>query len=114
MTNAFHAGAPLDERSKKFSDLLNQKVTEKMKVPDFAGIYVPLYDKYYTTDEIKALVAFYESPIGQKSLQVQTPMVLEATTKITPLVQQIMTDAENEIRKEHPELISDDGVGGIL
>ncbi|MBI5415336.1 MAG: DUF2059 domain-containing protein, partial [Candidatus Omnitrophica bacterium] len=35
---------------------------------------VPIYDKYYTPDELKEIVAFYKSPAGQK--------VIEATPKI--------------------------------
>ena len=45
----------------------------------FAGrkiieLNVPIYSKYYTHDEIRQLISFYESPLGQK------------VTKVTPLV----------------------------
>ncbi|MFM2064659.1 MAG: hypothetical protein RLZZ507_4330 [Cyanobacteriota bacterium] len=43
--------------------------------------YIPLYDKYFTNEEIKALIAFYQTPIGQKTLAV-TPQITQDSTEI--------------------------------
>ncbi|MBD2291946.1 DUF2059 domain-containing protein [Anabaena sphaerica FACHB-251] len=43
--------------------------------------YIPLYDKYFTNEEIKALIAFYQTPIGQKTLTV-TPQITRDSTEI--------------------------------
>jgi uncharacterized protein len=32
--------------------------------------YIPLYNKYFTHDDIKQLIKFYESPIGKRSVEV--------------------------------------------
>jgi hypothetical protein len=37
-----------------------------------------LYDKYFTGDEIKGLLAFYQSPVGQKAAQVLPSLTQEA------------------------------------
>jgi len=34
--------------------------------------YIPLYNKYYTHDDIKQLIKFYESPIGKRSVEVSS------------------------------------------
>lgn len=50
-------------------------------------ILLPIYDKYYTHDEIKALTTFFNSPIGKKYSAVNKPMTLdmmEAFSKRTP------------------------------
>lgn len=39
------------------------------------ALIVPIYDKYYSHDEIKELIRFYESPVGQKMVRTM-PQVL--------------------------------------
>jgi outer membrane lipoprotein-sorting protein len=41
-------------------------------------IYIPLYDSYYTDDEIKQLITFYESPLGKKVVRSSILIELEA------------------------------------
>ena len=77
MSRTIEAGAPANEKVHKFSELVNQRLVAKMKTADLSPYYIPVYDKYYTPDEIKALIAFYESPVGQKSLEVQASLSLE-------------------------------------
>lgn len=62
--------------SKRFRELLPEKInfSETME-----QIFFPLYDKYFTEDELKELVAFYKSPIGQKSISVTPNLLNEAT-----------------------------------
>lgn len=44
---------------------------------------VPLYDKYYTHQEIKDLIVFFKTPAGKKYASVLTPMMQE----IVPIAQ---------------------------
>jgi len=39
---------------------------------------IPVYDKYYTHDEIKQFIKFYESPLGKKMVQT-TPLIMNET-----------------------------------
>jgi hypothetical protein len=39
---------------------------------------IPVYNKYYTHDEIKQLIAFYESSLGKKLVEV-TPLLTQET-----------------------------------
>jgi hypothetical protein len=109
MTKAMIPSVP-DEKTQKFIDLVNQRLLQKMTTVDYAGLFVPVYDKYFTVDDIKVLIAFYESPVGTKVLKLQSPMMMEVSAKITPVVEQLGKDAENEIRKEHPELVPDGSI----
>ena len=34
------------------------------------NFYLPIYDNYYTHEEIKELIKFYESELGQKTLRI--------------------------------------------
>lgn len=47
------------------------------------GIMLPVYDKYYTHQEIRDLIEFFKTPTGKKYASVLKPMMLE----IMPIAQ---------------------------
>ena len=53
----------------------------KMKIDDLLYACVPAYSKYYTHDEIKQLIVFYESPLGRRMVEV-TPLLTQDTMAI--------------------------------
>ena len=48
----------------------------EMKAGDMIDIYVPIYNKYFTHQDIKELINFYDSPIGKKMIKVE-PYILQ-------------------------------------
>ncbi|MDZ8052599.1 MAG: DUF2059 domain-containing protein [Aulosira sp. ZfuVER01] len=42
----------------------------ELKPEDMTNEFIPIYSKYFTNDEIKQIIAFYQTPIGQKTLTV--------------------------------------------
>jgi hypothetical protein len=66
-------------------------------------------DEYYTLEDINAMIAFYESPVGQKTLQNQTKIAVEALQAFMPVVMKLTKQAEDEVKKEHPELVPGNG-----
>lgn len=80
---------------------LKQVAAQKLDLPTLiCQIYVPLYDKHYTREDIQAMLAFYKSPIGQKSLDLMPQIVAEATKNmnavIIPKLQSISAEMEAE------------------
>ena len=57
------------------------KFKKKLNIEDLLYACIPAYDKYYTHDEIKQLIAFYESSIGKKLAEV-TPLLTQDTMAI--------------------------------
>lgn len=55
------------------------------------------YGKYYTTDEIKGLTAFYKSPVGQKYIKVQDQVGQEV---VGGLMQKYMPQSIDAARKQ--------------
>lgn len=47
---------------------------EEIDYEYFIELLTPIYKKYYTQEEIQDIIAFYESPTGQKMIEVQ-PMI---------------------------------------
>lgn len=57
-------------------------LSEKVSAPGgLLELTVPIYDKYFTHSEIRELLAFYQSPIGQKSVAVM-PMALQESMEV--------------------------------
>jgi hypothetical protein len=45
---------------------------------ELIDLIVPIYDKYYTLEEIRELVRFYQSPAGQKTIKVLPQLSAES------------------------------------
>jgi hypothetical protein len=76
----------------------------KMDMHELLEKIIPVYDKYYTVDDLKAVNAFYESPAGQKVLA-HMPQVMQESMKIgqewgEKIGKQIAEEAEQESKKK--------------
>jgi len=92
----------VDVMTAQFKPLLpNANWAEILKKADFDGLLnecIPIYDKYFTHDEIKQLIKFYESPVGKKSVEKAPLMMGEIMTvsqqwgekKLAPVIQSEM------------------------
>jgi uncharacterized protein len=76
------------------------KFEKKMKVSDLIEKIIPVYDKYYSLEDLKIVNAFYESPAGQKFLST-LPQVMQECTKLgQEWGRKIGEQAEAEARQE--------------
>ena len=76
------------------------KFKEKMNINEFILAYVPVYSKYYTHDEIKQLIKFYESPLGKRMVEV-TPLLTQETMAIgQKFGEKLGQDIVNELIKD--------------
>jgi len=57
------------------------KLDKEMDSKQLLDKLIPIYDKYYTLDDLKAVNAFYLSPVGQRILQNQ-PLVLKESMAV--------------------------------
>ncbi|MBK1986533.1 DUF2059 domain-containing protein [Sphaerospermopsis aphanizomenoides BCCUSP55] len=48
---------------------------------DMIKEYIPVYSKYFTNEDIKGMIAFYQSPLGQKTLTL-LPQISQDSTEI--------------------------------
>ena len=63
-------------------------------------MYMPVYEKHLTLEELKAVAAFYESPVGKKYKEASL-IVMRETTPL--LVQQLHTEMSKEVMPEKSE-----------
>ena len=65
-------------------------------------MYMPVYEKHLTLAELKAVAAFYESPVGKKYKEASL-MVMRETMPL--LVEQLQTEMSKEIMPEKSERV---------
>lgn len=59
-------------------EAIKNKFKSKFKVEDVIRLVTPIYDKYLSTDDVKGLIVFYKTPLGQKMITVMPAMMNEA------------------------------------
>jgi TonB family protein len=99
-------GAPPEvlERAKKRQELTREIMLAKFHDLDFVELLVPIYDKHYSLDDINALIAFYKTPTGRRTLEIAPLINIEVRQSLTPILVKIMKDTQEQMKQEHPEL----------
>ena len=57
------------------------EIRKEMKVEELMELIVPVYDRHFSLEEIKQMVALYRSPIGRKIVE-KTPLVMQESAEI--------------------------------
>jgi hypothetical protein len=65
---------------------------------------VPVYDKYFSDEEIQGLAQFYGTPLGHKTLQVLPKLMSELQSQGQEWGQRVGRESMEEVLAEHPEL----------
>jgi uncharacterized protein len=100
MTNALPAGEYRD----KLVDLFFLKFHSKRDAQQILDLAVPAYDRYYTREEIRGLIEFYGTPLGQKTITVLPKLTGELQESGRKWGEQLGRDSMDEVLAEHPEL----------
>ena len=91
-------------RAKEIFDVYMTLLTEKIAEIDLVEMSIPIYDKYLSEEEIRGLIAFYESSLGQKLLNVQPQMMQETMQVVMPETMRVVKEIQREIEERFPEL----------
>ncbi len=70
---------------------------EKVSAEDMINIVVPIYDRHLTHDEIKDIIAFYESPTGKTLIQKLPLITGESMTAGQEWGQQLGMEIQNQL-----------------
>jgi hypothetical protein len=85
-------------------DLFFQKFRSKRDMTQLVDLVVPIYDKYYTDEEIKSLIQFYETPVARKMLAVLPKVLEESQAAGNKWGEELGRQSMTEVLAEHPEL----------
>lgn len=93
IVNMMKQSAPTVDDSfwESFATKWKAKFADKM-----VELYVPIYQKYLTLEDLKKIVAFYETPAGKKLGEATPKMTMESME----LGQKLGTEIAGELQKE--------------
>ena len=91
----------VEAMSKRFEERLVEKLDYNRMITEIAA---SVYDKNYTLEEIRDLIAFYKTPTGQKTLKLMPTIMSETMQavmeKLIPRIPVVLQELKDEDRKE--------------
>jgi uncharacterized protein len=100
MANALPAGEYRD----KLLDLFFAKFQSELKTQSLIDLAVPVYDKYFSDEDIKGMIQFYQTPLGQKAVKTMPQLMNELSQAGRKMGEDIGRRSMLEVMAEHPEL----------
>lgn len=85
-------------------ELFFEKFQSRADMQQMLDMAIPGYDKYFSDDEIKGLIAFYQTPLGQKAMQVLPGLSAELQSQGSKWGQELGRQCMSEVLSEHPDL----------
>ena len=98
------ASAPATDRGQQFVNAFIQDYKTKFNPDDATAQLVSIYDQHFTHDEIKGLLQFYGSPLGQKFASEMPKINAEMQATNRAFSTRIAKDVLRDLRKEYPGL----------
>jgi len=98
------ATVPNNEKGQAFVTSFIESYQKKFDVDQLTEQLVVIYDKHYTDDEIKTLLQFYGSPVGQK-VAAEMPKIsreIQAATRTTGA--KAAKEALQALKAQNPEI----------
>jgi hypothetical protein len=93
---------PDNERGKSFVSAFIDGYQKKYDPDDLADDLVVIYDRHFTDDEIKGLLQFYGSPLGQKMAVENSKLSAEIQTANKALSLRVAKSVLQDLRKQYP------------
>jgi len=107
MRPMMNSSLPPGEYREKLLDLFSERFQSKLHVEQFVNLTIPIYDKYFTQDEIEGLTKFYQTALGKKVITVLPQVLVESQTESMKLGEKYGREAMAEVLNEHPDLKKD-------
>jgi len=95
---------PPGEYREKLVDLFFAKFTAKADVERLLDLAVPVYDRNFSQQEIRGLIEFYQTPLGQKAIATLPKVTAELQEQGRKWGEDVGKDCMVEVLSEHPEL----------
>jgi hypothetical protein len=80
-------------------DSFMDEFTKTLDVSGMLGDFIPIYQRHLTRQDVQAMLAFYDSPTGQKILREQPAMMAEGMQAMQPRMRKMMEDIMDKAEK---------------
>ncbi|HEY6268471.1 MAG TPA: DUF2059 domain-containing protein [Candidatus Acidoferrum sp.] len=98
------ATVPNNDKGQAFVNAFAASYQKKFDVDQVTDQLVAIYDKHFTDDEIKGLLQFYGSPLGQKVAREMPKIGRETQAAIRAAGAKAAKDSLAELKQENPEI----------
>jgi hypothetical protein len=98
------ATVPNNDKGQAFVTSFIESYQKKFDVDQLTEQIVALYDKHYTDDEIKAMLQFYGSPVGQKVAAEMPKIACEIQAASRTTGAKAAKDALQALKAQNPEI----------
>jgi hypothetical protein len=95
---------PNNEKGRAFVNAFAASYEKKFDVDQVTSQLVTIYDKHFSDDEIKGLLQFYGSPLGQKVAAEMPKINRETQAAIRLANTKAAKDALAELKQQNPEI----------
>ena len=94
---------PNNPRAKQFADAFVARFPKHFAPDSLTERVIPIYDKYLTTDDLKGLLDYYRSPLGQRMLKALPEVTRESQAAGFALGQKAAKETMEELKVDFPE-----------
>lgn len=98
------ATVPNNDKGQAFVNAFAASYQKKLDVDQITDQLVAIYDKHYTEDEIKGLLQFYGSPLGQKVAAEMPKIGRETQAAVRTAGGKAAKEALAEMKQQNPEI----------
>jgi uncharacterized protein len=96
---------PDNPRAKQFADAFAQHFEKHFDPHALTETVIPIYDKHLSTEDLRELLAYYQSPFGQRMLKVLPEVARESQAAGFKLGQKAAEQAMEDLKPEYPEFV---------
>jgi hypothetical protein len=95
---------PAGEHSQKIVDSFLRRYKTRFTIEQLIALMVPIYDHYLSDEDIRGLIEFYQTPLGQRAVKVLPQVARESQQAGSDLGQKVIAQVVKEVQDEFPEL----------
>jgi hypothetical protein len=99
------ATVPNNEKGQAFVNAFAASYQKKFDVDQATDQLVAIYDKHFTDDEIKGLLQFYGSPLGQKVATEMPKIGRETQAAVRAAGTKAAKESLAEVKQQNPEIV---------
>lgn len=95
---------PEGERSQRIVDSFLRRYKARFTSEQLTALIIPIYDKNLSDEDIKGLIEFYQSPLGQRAVKALPLIARESQQAGFEFGQKVVQQVVKEVQDEFPEL----------
>ena len=98
------AAVPNNNKGQAFVNAFAASYQKKFDTDQITDQLVGIYDKHFTDDEVKGLLQFYGSPLGQKVASEMPKINREIQAAVRQVTGKAAREALAEVKQQNPEV----------